>query len=165
MPTSLKKNHVVVQVSDAKISSDPDSVLVTYSLGSCLAVAVYDPAVTIGGMIHYQLPESSMDPIRAQAEPFMFCDTGMETLLANLIRYGADKYRMIVKVAGGAAMKTGPQGFDIGKRNFLALRKALWKHGLLLKGHDVGGDQPRNFYLYLEDGTAIVKTGGVERVL
>jgi chemotaxis protein CheD len=95
----------------------------------------------------------------------MFCDTGMETLLANLSRYGADKYRMIVKVAGGAAMKTGPQGFDIGKRNFLALRKVLWKHGLLLKGHDVGGDQPRNFYLYLGDGTAIVKTGGVEKVL
>jgi len=62
-------------------------------------------------------------------------------------------------------MKTGPQGFDIGKRNFLALRKVLWKHGLLLKGHDVGGDQPRNFYLYLGDGTTIVKTGGVEKVL
>ncbi|HOK66583.1 MAG TPA: chemotaxis protein CheD [Anaerohalosphaeraceae bacterium] len=164
MLTAVKKN-IVVQVSDARISTDPDSVLVTYSLGSCIAVALYDPALTIGGMIHYQLPESAMDPQRAEAEPFLFCDTGMDVLMANLQQLGADKYRIIVKAAGGAAMKTGPQGFDIGKRNFLALRKVLWKYGLLLKGHDVGGDQPRNLYLYMNDGTVVVKSGGIEKNL
>jgi len=165
MLTAVKKKNIVVQVSDARISADLDSVLVTYSLGSCVAVTLYDPAVPIGGMIHYQLPESSMDAARAQLEPFMFCDTGMDVLIQNLLRYGADKRRLIVKAAGGAAMKTGPQGFDIGKRNFLALRKALWKYSLLLKGQDVGGDQPRNFYLHLDDGTVIVKTGGIEKIL
>lgn len=165
MQTAEKKKNIVVQVSDARISADPDSVLVTYSLGSCIAVSVYDPALTIGGMIHYQLPESAMDPRRAEAEPFLFCDSGMEVLLKNLQKLGADKYRIIVKAAGGAAMKTGPQGFDIGKRNFLALRKVLWKYGLLLKGHDVGGDQPRNFYLHMNDGTVVVKSGGIEKTI
>jgi chemotaxis protein CheD len=164
MLTATKKN-IVVQVSDARISTDPEAVLVTYSLGSCIAVALYDPAMTIGGMIHYQLPESVMDPQRAQQEPFMFCDTGMDILIDNLTRYGADKHRMVVKIAGGAAMKAGPRGFDIGKRNFLVLRKVLWKHGLMLKGQDVGGDLPRNFYLHMEDGTVLVKTGGVEKPL
>lgn len=165
MLTAVKKKNIVVQVSDARISTDPDSVLVTYSLGSCIAVSLYDPALNVGGMIHYQLPESAMDPRRAEVEPFLFCDTGMDTLLANLQRLGADKHRIIVKAAGGAAMKTGPQGFDIGKRNFLALRKVLWKYGLLLKGHDVGGDQPRNFYLYMSDGTVMVKSNGIEKTL
>ncbi len=159
------KTSVVVQVADARISADPDSVLVTYSLGSCIAVTLYDPALTIGGMIHYQLPESTMDPRRAETEPFMFCDTGMAALLQNLQNLGAQKRRVIVKAAGGAAMKTGPQGFDIGKRNFLALRKVLWNYGLLLRGYDVGGDFPRNLYLLMDDGTTIVKSGGIEKVL
>lgn len=62
-------------------------------------------------------------------------------------------------------MKTGPEGFDIGKRNFLALRKVLWKYSLLLKGHDVGGSQPRNFSLHMDDGTVIVKSNGTEKIL
>ncbi len=164
MLATAKKN-IVVQVSDARISMDPDAVLVTYSLGSCIAVALYDPVLTIGGMIHYQLPESAMDPQRAQQEPFMFCDTGMDILMDNMTRHGAEKRRLTVKIAGGAAMKAGPKGFDIGKRNFLVLRKVLWKHGLMLKAQDVGGDLPRNFYLHLSDGTVLVKTGGIEKTL
>lgn len=95
----------------------------------------------------------------------MFCDTGMDILIDNLIRHRANKNRMIVKIAGGAAMKTGPKGFDIGKRNFLALRKVLWKHGLMLRGQDVGGDQPRNLFLYMEDGTVMVKSVGVHKAI
>lgn len=165
MPTATQKKNIVVQVSDARISNDPDAVLVTYSLGSCIAVSLYDPAMRLGGMIHFQLPESEMDPERAKKEPFMFGDTGMDILIDNLTRHGAEKKRMQVKIAGGAAMKTGPKGFDIGKRNFLALRKILWKHGLLSKGHDVGGDMPRNFYLHINDGTVIVKAGGIEKTM
>ena len=164
LATAPKKN-IVVQVSDARVSNDPETVLVTYSLGSCIAVALYDPAVPLGGMIHFQLPDSDMDPERAKRDPCMFCDSGMEILMNHMTRYGADKNRMIVKIAGGAAMKTGPKGFDIGKRNFLALRKVLWKHGLLLKGQDVGGNMPRNFYLHMNDGTVFVKSGDVEKSL
>jgi len=164
MPTSTKK-MTVIQVSDAKISRDPDAVLVTYSLGSCLGVSLYDPAAQIGGMIHFQLPESKMDPQRAEREPFMFCDSGMEILIDNMIHRGAAKSRIIVKTAGGAAMKAGPKGFDIGKRNILSLRKVLWKHGLFLKGQHVGGDLPRNFYLHINDGTVLIKAGGIEKEL
>lgn len=164
MLTATKKN-IVVQVSDARISNDPDSVLVTYSLGSCIAVALYDPALPLGGMIHFQLPSSEMDPERAKREPFMFGDSGMEILMKNMTQYGADKNRILVKIAGGAAMKTGPKGFDIGKRNFLALRKILWKHGLLLKGQDIGGELPRNLYLHIQDGTVLVKVAGQEKEL
>jgi len=44
---------------------------------------------------------------------------------------------MQVKIAGGAAMDTGPKGFDIGKRNHLALRKIMWKNGMFIDAEDV----------------------------
>jgi chemotaxis protein CheD len=162
--TTLKKN-IVVQVSDARVSKDPSAVLVTYSLGSCIAVSLYDASAKIGGMIHYQLPDSSMDTERAKKDPFMFADTGLEILIAKLGEMGAVKKRLDVKIAGGAAMASGPKGFDIGKRNFLSLRKVLWQHGIFLSGQDIGGDAPRNMYLDIETGTVLVKIQGQEKKL
>lgn len=165
MITAAPKQNIVVQVSDARLCADPEAVLVTYSLGSCIAIAVYDPALHLGGMIHFQLPESSIDPQRAQKDPFMFADSGMEILLKKMTQEGGNKNRFVVKIAGGAAMQTGPKGFDIGKRNFLAVRKVFWQYGLLIKSQDIGGSSPRNMYLYLKDGTVVVKTNGTEKVL
>ncbi len=162
MPT---KRNIIVNVSDAKISEDVGSTLVTYSLGSCIAVTLYDPACKIGGMIHYQLPESSMDEDRAKRDPFMFADTGLHLLINKMLQMGADKRRMTVKAAGGAAMPNGPKGFDIGKRNFLILRKVLWQYGLMMKSHDVGGSNPRNLYLDIETGSVLVKSNGAESLI
>lgn len=159
------KQNIIISVSDAKISEDINTVLVTYSLGSCIAVTVYDPACRLGGMIHYQLPESSMDPQRAQDAPFMFADSGLTLLINKILQLGAAKSRLIVKAAGGAAMENGPKGFDIGKRNFLALRKMLWQLGVMLKNHDCGGTKPRNMYLDIETGSVLVKSYGTEHLL
>lgn len=63
-----------------KISNTPGTVLVTYSLGSCIAVAIYDPLVRVGGMLHFMLPDSELDPEKAQNNPFMFADTGIPSL-------------------------------------------------------------------------------------
>jgi chemotaxis protein CheD len=159
------KKNIVVQVSDARISRDTGATLVTYSLGSCIAVTLYDPACKIGGMIHYQLPSSDMDENRAKRDPFMFADTGLHLLINKMIEMGANKKRMTVKAAGGAAMAAGPKGFDIGKRNFLSLRKVLWQYGIMMNSHDVGGSNPRNMYLDIETGTVSVKSNGAEKTL
>lgn len=161
----MLKTKTIVNVSDAKVSDDPANVIVTYSLGSCIAVCLYDAAARVGGMLHYQLPASSMEPERARAKPFMFADSGMDLLIDKLMSMGANKKRMNVKIAGGAAMDTGPKGFDIGKRNHLAIRKVLWKHGMFIDAEDVGGSCPRNMYLDLEDGAVTVKANGVDKPL
>jgi chemotaxis protein CheD len=163
MPTVSR--NIIVSVSDAQMSNDPDSMLVTYSLGSCIAATLYDPVVRIGGMIHYQLPTSTMDPARAQRDPFMFADTGMKLLIDHMTKAGAEKRRFIVKLAGGAAMDNGPKGFEIGNRNFLSARKVLWQYGLMIKGQDVGGNVPRNMYLDIATGTVSVKFNGIEKVI
>jgi len=60
-------------------------------------------------------------------------------------------------------MNTGPKGFDIGKRNYLALRKILWECGMFIDAEDVGGNSPRNMYLNLADGSVTVRSVGLEK--
>jgi chemotaxis protein CheD len=159
------KARVIVDISDAKVSNDPSDVLVTYSLGSCIGVCLYDPAIHAGGMLHYQLPSSKMDMQRACERPFMFADTGMKLLLNELQSIGASLARMQVKLAGGANMATGPQGFDVGKRNYLAIRKILWSAGMIIHAEDVGGASARNLYMDVADGTVTVRSSGLEKCL
>ncbi len=154
---------VIVNVADAKVSNNTSDVLATYSLGSCIGVSLYDPVVQAGGILHYQLPDSQMDQDRARQKPFMFADTGMKFLLQKLTAIGANKNRLQAKIAGGAAMNDGPKGFDIGKRNHLAIRKLLWKNGIFIKAEEIGGNEPRNLYLNIADGTVTVKSNGFKK--
>jgi chemotaxis protein CheD len=159
----MLKTKLIIDISDAKVSKDPNDQLVTYSLGSCIGVCFYDRANKIGGMIHYQLPDSKIDPNKAKVEPYMFADTGLKSLIDELVKAGANKKRLVVKVAGGAEMNTGPKGFDIGKRNFLALRKVLWQKGVFVDGQDIGGNSPRNLYMDIETGEVTVRSIGIEK--
>ena len=161
----MLKTRVIVNMSDAKVSQNPATVLATYSLGSCIAVCLYDPTACVGGMLHYQLPDSKMDAQRAKEKPLMFADTGMDYMISRMIALGANKKMMHAKIAGGAAMENGPKGFDVGKRNHLAIRKILWKYGMLIDAEDVGGSAPRNMYLNIENGVVTIRTIGLEKQL
>jgi chemotaxis protein CheD len=159
------QTKTIVHVSDAKVSDSLDDVLITYSLGSCIAVCLYDPVMHIGGMLHYQLPDSKTDLQRAKEKPFMFADTGMQILVDKLLSMGANKKRIRIKIAGGAEMDTGPKGFDIGKRNYLAIRKILWKNGMFIDAEDVGGSTPRNMYMNIANGEVTIRADGIEKNL
>lgn len=161
----MLKTRTTVHVSDAKVSNNPADILTTHSLGSCIGVCLYDPATHIGGMLHYQLPDSNIDPERAKQKPFMFADTGIKILVEKLVSMGAKKKRMQVKIAGGATMQTGPKGFDIGKRNHLAVRKIMWKNGMFIDAEDVGGNSPRNMYMNVANGDVTVRSNGLEKSL
>jgi chemotaxis protein CheD len=161
----MTKKRIVVEVSDAKVSNDPADVLVTYSLGSCIGVCLYDAENKIGGLLHYQLPDSKMNPDRAMENPFMYADSGMKILVDKMLLMGANKRKIKIKIAGGAAMDMGPKGFDIGKRNHLAIRKILWKNGMLIDSEDIGGSSPRNLYINIDNGMVTVRSDGLEKSL
>ncbi len=155
----MAKGLVKVGMADAKISAKPGDVLVTYALGSCIGVCLYDPAVSVGGMGHYLLPNSSQAPGASTANPFKYIDTGMEKLLAGMLSQGAVQRRMKVSIAGGAqSVKISAQDYDIGKRNYLAIRKFLWKNGMLIGSEDVGGTFPRTMYMRIDDGEVTIKS-------
>jgi len=111
---------LVVGISDCKVSNDQESTLITYALGSCIAVVLYDPATKVGGLLHYMLPESALDVQKAQENPYMFADTGIKALLKEVAANGAQARRMVVRLAGGAQVLDSQGVFQIGKRNYLA---------------------------------------------
>jgi chemotaxis protein CheD len=143
------------------VSATAGEELITYALGSCLGIMVHDPTAGVGGLLHVMLPESSIDPEKAQRAPAMFVDTGVPLLFRECYRLGAAKQRMTVKVAGGASrIGANEDSFQIGKRNELMLRKLLWKNGVLIHAHDVGGNESRTVSLRVGDGTVLVKSAG-----
>ncbi|RPJ59820.1 MAG: chemotaxis protein CheD [Acidobacteria bacterium] len=156
----------IVGIADMQISRDPDDLLVTYALGSCLGIAIYDPTSHVGGLLHVMLPLSTIDPVKAKENPCMFVDTGVPILFHKCYEAGANRDKLLIKVAGGANVSGSVEDrFEIGKRNFLVLRKLLWRNGLLLQGHDVGGHHSRTLALEISTGQVRVKANGIESVL
>ena len=139
--------------------------LVTYGLGSCIGVALHDPQSGVGGMLHYQLPSATMDQEGAQKKPLMYADTGMTHLLTHMEGMGAKRKRMQVKIAGGAQIMNDAKAFQIGKRNYAAIRQFLWKNGMFINAEDVGGKSARNLYLRIADGKTMIKQQGKETEL
>lgn len=154
-----------VGISDAYATSNPDEVIVTYSLGSCVGLVLYDPVVRAGGMVHCLLPLSNMDAQKAREQPAMFTDTGVAMLLQMVFNLGAERKRLVAKVAGASCMMDEKGTFRIGERNYTILKKVLWKNSVLLASEDVGGTVPRTLYLHLDTGLTVIKTQGMEKEL
>lgn len=153
---------VTVDISDYRVSADPDVVLVTWALGSCIAVLVHDPVRKVGGMIHFMLPSSASSPERAKEKPAMFADTGIPLLFQEMYRRGCAKRDLVVKVVGAARLLDDDGTFDIGRRNYTMLRKMFWKAGVMIAAEDVGGSKSRTASLHVGTGRVTVRSGGEE---
>jgi chemotaxis protein CheD len=147
------------------VSNEPDVVLATYALGSCIAVMLYDPHIRAAGMIHYMLPLSSTNPEKAKKKPAMFADTGVPLLFHSMYGLGCKKENLVVKVAGGGALYDDHGLFEIGKRNWTVLRRMLWKTNVLVTAEDVGGAKSRTVSLDVTTGRCIVRSSGKEEEL
>ena len=155
----------VIGVADWCVAARPGDILVTYSLGSCIGLSLYDPVTKIGGLIHCMLPLSKSDAEKAARNPAMYVDTGVVLLIQKMLSLGADKRRLVAKLAGASKVMDKKDMFRIGERNYVVVRKILWKNDILIAGEDVGGSIPRTMTLYLADGRTTIKTGRQEREL
>ncbi|MDI6686609.1 MAG: chemotaxis protein CheD [Desulfobacterales bacterium] len=150
-------NRIVVGISDMKASRDVEDVLIAYALGSCIGVAVYDPVVKVGGLLHFMLPDSSLDLNKALKKPAMFADTGIPFLFKSCYMLGSEKRRMIVKIAGGSNIMDVSDHFRIGQKNITALRKIFWKNNVMIDNEDTGGSHNRTVLLDISTGKVVVK--------
>jgi chemotaxis protein CheD len=155
------KKAIIVGVADMVATNDPGAELVTYSLGSCLGVTVYDPIKKAGGLLHLMLPDSSINPQRAAAEPYMFVDTGVPLLFKAVYNLGGDRFRVVVKVAGGAQFFDPNRSFNIGERNCGALHALLGRKGYSIHAEAVGGVCSRTLRLDLSNGNVTISSPGV----
>ncbi len=146
---------VIVGISDMRIGNKSDDVLITYSLGSCIGVVLWDPEVKVGALLHYMLPDSSIDRDKAVSKPFMFADKGIPQMFKEIYKHGAKKSRMKVYVVGGSQVMDAAGMFNIGKRNQMIIRKMFLKNNVMITKEDVGGDVNRT--ISLEVGTGVVR--------
>ncbi len=154
----------IVGVADMKVSNNIKESIITYSLGSCIGLVIYDPVVKVGGILHYMLPESSIDKDKAAARPYMFADSGIPRLFKTAYKLGAVKQRMIIYAAGGAEILDQKGFFNIGKRNYMALKKMFFKNNVMINKQDVGGNKNRTVRIEIASGDIYVKTSGAKEV-
>ena len=144
----------MVGYADLIVSDNPEETLAIYSLGSCLAVLLYDPEKGTGGMLHTMLPDSSIEKIPRSSiafNPYKYVNTGVPKLFEKLYRAGASKSDLVLSVFGGN-YGYEEEKHSIGMRNFLALRKVAWQEGVLIKNEHVGGRSIRLVEFNIEDG-------------
>jgi len=160
-------SKLVVGVGDCRVTGEPGDELVTYALGSCIAVVIWDPVALVGGLLHFMLPDSSLDRVNNGRDyPYRYADTGVPLLFQEAYRMGADKKRLVVRLAGGAAVVADNGVFSIGRRNYAAVRRVLWKAGVMVHAEDVGGTFSRTVRLEVESGRMLARAhGGAEQEL
>jgi len=146
---------IFIGVGEFGVSNRIGEVLKTMALGSCIAVIALAPQKGVAGLLHIQLPESSINPGLAADKPGMFADTGIPLLLQLLQQAGCSQKELTIKLAGAAQILDPNNTFSIGKRNYLATKKFLWAKRLFPKPEDVGENFSRT----------VVLTVGQEKVL
>ena len=121
---------------------------------------MFDKINKIGGMVHIVLPESNGRTDAARAK---FADTGVDELLKQMLKAGANKQALVAKVAGGAHMFGGiskSNTLKVGERNAFKSKIAVLKLRIPIAAEDLGGSYGRTIELNTEDGSLMVKTVG-----
>jgi chemotaxis protein CheD len=145
-----------VGIGEFKVSKDSGDVLKTYALGSCVAVIAYDTHTKVAGLIHIALPESKINPKKAETRPGFFADTGLPIFLKEMKQKGANRNNTWIKIAGGSNIMDEGKTFDIGRRNTIAVKRYLWKNGLGAIKEDVGGNISRTVSISVNTGEVII---------
>lgn len=151
---------IKIGISDLNVACSPD-ILMTYALGSCVGICLYDRTKKIGGLSHIMLPLSTAT--HGTVQPYRFADTAIPILVQKVVALGANKRFLTAKIAGGAKMFStgGPSGTslsNIGQRNVVAVKEALAKLGIPIIAEDTGKDYGRTLYFNTEDGVMHIKS-------
>lgn len=151
---------IKVGMADLKVCVSPDAVT-TLGLGSCVGIAVRDPITKIGGLAHIMLPDSTQ--IRDNSNIPKFADTGIEELVRQLVKIGANRSRLVAKIAGGAQMfafQSSNAMVRVGERNVEATKKKLQEMNIPLLAEDTGLNYGRTVIFYPETGDFKIRAVG-----
>lgn len=149
----------VVGIADMKLCRN-SGVLVTYALGSCIGICLYDPMIKLAGMVHIMLPANQEG---ASGNIFKYADTGIPETIRKMVAFGAMRSRIVGKIAGGAKMfdipGNGSLG-NIGQRNAEAVRLILRQEKIRLLKEDVGANYARTLFFDAATGEGRIRTFG-----
>ena len=149
---------IKVGMADLNVARSPD-ILQTCGLGSCVGICLWDSMTKVAGMAHIMLPESTQ--CKNRGNEAKFADTALPLLIENMVKLGANKSRMVAKIAGGAQMFSFYGSNDImriGERNAEAVKIALEKAKIMLIARDTGGNYGRTIEFSSVDGMLHIRT-------
>lgn len=149
-------DKVIVGIAEGK-TAQANQVLVSYALGSCVGVCLYDAQQRLAGMAHIILPHDEIH--RSYDNPYKYAKTGVPSLINAMVTAGADRARLTAKIAGGANMFHGTAGtWEIGRQNIQAVKRALEEADIPLIAEDTGRDYGRTITFSGGDGTLEIRT-------
>lgn len=151
--------QIIVGIADMKMARQ-EGVLITYALGSCIGIALYDPMIKLGTLVHIMLPELGT---MVDKNLYKYADTGLRETIRKMTAFGGVKNRIRAKIAGGAKMFEMKGGHDlgnIGERNAMNVKKILREQGIRLVGEDTGANYARTMSMDVSDGKVTIKTFG-----
>ncbi|MDD3013364.1 MAG: chemotaxis protein CheD [Candidatus Gastranaerophilales bacterium] len=160
-------NNINVGMGEMQVSRSKSAILVAPGLGSCIGVIMYDYISNIGGMVHVVLPDSTTASKQGNTMLGKYADTAIPTLLDSMIKLGAAKCNIVVKMVGGAQMfnlEKGGNVLNIGIRNTIAVKAALSKENLIIKACDTGGNKGRTCKVDISTGKVYVRSIGQQEV-
>lgn len=150
-------DKLTVGIADMKMSQR-EGMLITYALGSCIGICLYDPLLRLGSLIHIMLP---VNMEAGRTNTMKYADTAIHETLHQMELQGASRARITAKIAGGAKMfeTHGAMG-NIGQRNIDSVHMNLKKAGVRLLKEDVGGSVARTLLFDVSTGQACVRCYG-----
>ena len=152
--------EIMVGMADLNVCVSPDRIC-TLGLGSCVGIALRDPVTKIGGLAHIMLPDSTT--IRNNSNIPKFADTGIEELVKQVTRKGANRSRLVAKIAGGAQMfgfNSNSEMVRVGERNVQATKKKLAELRIPILAEDTGKNFGRTVIFYPETGDFVIRAVG-----
>ena len=160
---------IVVGMGDYKVTNGVNK-LITRDLGSCVGIAMWDPSTQIGGLLHIMLPQyipNGFDDTmhHGMVNSAKYADAGLDELVRTLVHRGADRRRLMAKIAGGAHMIAcigDTEQSDISAKNAEAVRKKLQELQIPILAEEVGGHHPRTLVFDTTTGILRIITAGME---
>ena len=150
---------ITVGISDLNVVKAPD-ILVTYALGSCIGICLYDASTKTAGLSHIMLPSAAAAPNVAN-QPMKFADTAIELLIRKMEATGAHRALLKAKIAGGAQMFSGLSNSsiaNIGLRNAQAVKMELMRQRIPISAEDTGKNYGRTLFFSADDGMMTIKS-------
>ncbi len=148
-----------MQIADMKMGKKHGT-LITYALGSCVGISIYDPQLKLAALIHIMLP-NAVNPKESMV--FKFADIGIKETLRRMDILGGVRQRYICKIAGGAKMfdvYSASNLSNIGDRNIESVETILRNEGIRIANRDVRGNYARTMLVDIETGLVSIRTIG-----
>lgn len=157
------ENKLVVGIADMKLAQNGEK-LITYALGSCIGICLYDPIIRLAALVHIMLP---LNMEAGRRLPFKYADTGIRETLSQMAVRGGGRARITAKIAGGAKMFELPNENlgNIGQRNSESVRQVLKREGIPLLWEDVGGTAARTVEFDSATGTGVIRSYGRPEII